>query len=379
MPSVENHVRFCVKEFGEENRKLCYMVNSWMDAPSRELGGKHRIVRHDLLHTWQTLLMEHRCYENKMSFEDIKRLREGFMSIDNNNLGKYFPRSQLILEMIIQHLELDGILTPRQIEELHNEPLKVKVVYGRDTGEMLLFVLPLDKRKTMPIWRRIARGFGKNHEATEELELSSMPVLTFEELGRLMYYKGYLTQEELGKFSTDFHKKPEPLSKAIRTTDDLLKSLLDRGRITQDEYKRLIASKSDYDKSIDLSMEPTARKRYGELIFLKCLLDVGLITQDWHKELAEATRSEALSDEERIAQEQCKELIELGFTSDDLLKALLIKGNIAQKDYEGFKNLGLMDYDFFKYLLDSGAVTQEGFKDLIELAKSRGITQEESK
>lgn len=77
----------------------------------------------------------------------------------------------------------------------------------------------------MPIWRRITKRFGKNHEATEELELSSMPVLTFDELGTLMYYKGYFTQEELEKFSIDFHKKPEPPSRAIRTTDDLLKSL----------------------------------------------------------------------------------------------------------------------------------------------------------
>ena len=56
MPSVENHVRFCVKEFGKENEELCYMVNGWMDAPSRELGDRHRILRHDIFLTWQMLL-----------------------------------------------------------------------------------------------------------------------------------------------------------------------------------------------------------------------------------------------------------------------------------------------------------------------------------
>jgi len=379
MPSVENHVSFCVKEFGEENRELCYMVNSWMDAPSRELGSKHRIVRHDLLRTWQRLLIEHRCCENKMSFEDTKRLSDGLMSIDHSNLGKYFPKSQLILEMIIQHLKLDGILTPRQIEELHNEPLKVKVIYRRDTGETLLFVLPLDKKKTTPMWRRIAGRFGKKHEVTEEFKLSSMPVLTFNELGRLMYYLGYFTQEEAERFSAYFPEKPEPLFRGIRTSDDLLKFLLDRGGITQDVYEKLIAARLEIDQSIDQSMEPTARKRYGDLVFFKSLHDVGLIPQDWYKELAEAIRPEALSDEERATQEQCKELIELGFTTEGFLKALLIKGGITQKKYESFTNLGLTDYDFFNYLLDSGAVSREEFKDLIALARSSGITQDESK
>ncbi|NIO38536.1 hypothetical protein GTO27_12695 [Candidatus Bathyarchaeota archaeon] len=379
MPSVENHVKFCVKEFGEENRELCYMVNSWMDAPSRELGGRHRIVRHDLLNTWQTLLMEHSCYENKMSFEDLMRLKDGLLRIDNSNLGEYFPKSKMIFGMIIQHLKLDGILTPRHIAELQNEPLKVKVVYGRDVDEKLLIVRPIGKKKAAPLWRRIAKGFGKNHEAAEELELSSLPVLTFEEFGRLMYYRGYFTQEELAQFSAAFQRRPEPPSEAIRNTDDLLKFLRDRGVLTKDSYEKLITVKPNICRSFDPSMEPAARERYAELVFLKTLLDAGLITQKWHKRLTEATRTTPLSDEERKAQEICKELIELGVTSDDLLKTMLIKEKMTQEDYESHKNLVLADYDFFRYLLDSGAITQEQIKDLIELLKSEGITREKSK
>ena len=88
MPSIENHVRFCVKEFGKENEELCYMVNSWMDAPSRELGGRHRLLRHDVFMTWQTLLIEHGYWKVKLSPEDVERARDG--SININNYGFTF-------------------------------------------------------------------------------------------------------------------------------------------------------------------------------------------------------------------------------------------------------------------------------------------------
>ena len=88
MPSVENHVRFCVKVFGEENRELCYMINSWMDAPSRELGTTHRIERHHLVLT---------------PFQVCQ------IYGDNNA-----EKRDTIAKMVLQHLRLDGLITPEQ-------------------------------------------------------------------------------------------------------------------------------------------------------------------------------------------------------------------------------------------------------------------------
>ena len=159
MPSIEKHVKFCVKEFGKENEELCYMVNSWMDAPSRELGGRHRILRHDLFLTWQMLLIEHGYWKVKLSPEDVERARDGSINIDNYGLKKYFPKIQLILEMIVQHLRLDGLLTPRQIEELVNNPPRVKVIFRGDTGEAVLDILGVseqierEERRKFSFWR----------------------------------------------------------------------------------------------------------------------------------------------------------------------------------------------------------------------------------
>jgi len=51
MPNIEQHVSFCVSDFGAENSELCYMVNSWMDAPIRTRGSYHRASRHNELTT----------------------------------------------------------------------------------------------------------------------------------------------------------------------------------------------------------------------------------------------------------------------------------------------------------------------------------------
>jgi len=91
MPSVENHVRFCVQAFGEENRELCYMINSWIDAPSRELGGDHRVTRHDIGFT------PHEACE-----------------IYGDGGTSPTPRNLLVVKMVLQHLRLDGIITPSQ-------------------------------------------------------------------------------------------------------------------------------------------------------------------------------------------------------------------------------------------------------------------------
>lgn len=88
MPSIEQHVRFCVKVFGKQNRELCYMVNSWMDAPSRELGMAHRRTRHDFL---VTPIEVAKIYGDKDS-----------------------KKCDLVAGMVLQHLRLDGLVTPEQ-------------------------------------------------------------------------------------------------------------------------------------------------------------------------------------------------------------------------------------------------------------------------
>lgn len=105
-------------------------------------------------------------------------------------------------------------------------------------------------------------------------------------------------------------------------------------------------------------------------------MDQRLTTEELYKELVEATRSEPLTDEERITQKQCKELTEMGFTSNEMLRPMAIKGIITQKECDNFKKMPLTDYDFFMYLIENGAITNEAFQDLIDLAKSRGITKE---
>jgi len=77
--------------FGEENRELCYMVNSWIDAPSRELGTDHRLKRHDYIST-----PSEAC------------------EIYGDGKAQPTPKNILIARMVLQHLKLDGIITPKQ-------------------------------------------------------------------------------------------------------------------------------------------------------------------------------------------------------------------------------------------------------------------------
>lgn len=94
MPNIEEHVKFCVRVFGEENRELCYMVNGWMDSPSRELGTDHRLKRHDYIST---------------PLEACEIYGDG--------KAQPTPKNILIARMVLQHLKLDGIITPQQEAE----------------------------------------------------------------------------------------------------------------------------------------------------------------------------------------------------------------------------------------------------------------------
>ena len=93
IPSVESHVKQCVKALGEEYRELCYMVNSWMDAPSRSAGAAHRIYRHDPINT------------------PIEACRIYGETVD----GAVLVNSRIndaIVFIVRQHLVLDGLLRP---------------------------------------------------------------------------------------------------------------------------------------------------------------------------------------------------------------------------------------------------------------------------
>jgi len=67
------------------------MINGWMDAPSRKLGTTHRIKRHDI---------------NTTPLEACEIYGDGKTQPTSKNL--------LIVRMVLQHLKLDGLITPSQ-------------------------------------------------------------------------------------------------------------------------------------------------------------------------------------------------------------------------------------------------------------------------
>jgi hypothetical protein len=86
LPDVEDHVTLCLKKFGEENRELCYLVNTWMNDPSQYEGTTLARVRHDV---------------NRTPLE-VSRIH-----------GRSSQRP-LVIAIVLQHLQLDGLITPAQ-------------------------------------------------------------------------------------------------------------------------------------------------------------------------------------------------------------------------------------------------------------------------
>ena len=141
MPSVEKHVEYCVKNFGRENEALCYQVNSWMDAPSRDLGSRHRILRHDLERTILMAIIEFLSkeeYEKFLShFEGLKegekrvvefhtpKFNEG--KLEETEEEKWKNKAGLIANIVIQHLMLDGLLTQRDLDRMLHKGLNLNV------------------------------------------------------------------------------------------------------------------------------------------------------------------------------------------------------------------------------------------------------------
>jgi hypothetical protein len=159
LPTIEAHVRFCVRDFGEENRELCYMVNSWMDAPSRELGMAHRRVRHDVL---EAPILACTVYGDATKETDYSRDRSIYVdsiyyspqrTADPSSHKDWFvhptPKNLLIAKMVLQHLRLDGLVRLDQIRnwtwEAHKQKLKelselqradiLAIPFGREKDE----------------------------------------------------------------------------------------------------------------------------------------------------------------------------------------------------------------------------------------------------
>lgn len=164
MPSIEKHVEYCIKAFGRNNEALCYQVNSWMDAPSRNLGSGHRVLRHDLE---QTIVIAIREF---LSDTELKALSSkigemetpasiGFHTPKNVN-GKitwedkeeWKQKAGLITNIIIQHLMLDGLLTQRDFSRMQQEGLTLDLVrIIRDIEEKRKYVdIPEQAKRKQP-------------------------------------------------------------------------------------------------------------------------------------------------------------------------------------------------------------------------------------
>ena len=224
MPSIENHVKFCVRDFGEENRELCYMVNSWIDAPSRELGRTHRKKRHDF---WEAPILACAMYGDGFYVEaegvtdiiclDAKDVRQinsisdlllktkgqdtpegNIILVDAENMDticmyrvdgnfdlemfdidgiyiileegiKYIPptpKNLLIARMVLQHLMLDGLITPEDVRNWTWQKHKKKL--GEKLRKLEKTVSPLRKGR----WKVIASFEGNTSQITELFSVS---------------------------------------------------------------------------------------------------------------------------------------------------------------------------------------------------------------
>lgn len=220
MPNIENHVRFCVRDFGKQNSELCYSVNSWVDAPSRELGRTHRVKRHDPLEApvlacaaygdgsyveaegvTSILYITARdaTIGNVFCVEDIYKEKRGdstegnVIIVDSENsdticmyradgefdatffdpdaiyIGldegiKYIPptpKNLIIAAMVLQHLALDGLITLDQIKDWNWEDCKKKL--AKRMREFDRVTAPLKKGG----WNELVTFEGDTGQTTE--------------------------------------------------------------------------------------------------------------------------------------------------------------------------------------------------------------------
>ena len=97
MPNCNKHYTLGIKEFGKEHEELIIMINSWIDSPVRKLGRAHRQFRHDFQTVMDTCII----------YGDAEK-----------NIVSPTPKNVLICKIVLHHLKLDGLASPRECIKL---------------------------------------------------------------------------------------------------------------------------------------------------------------------------------------------------------------------------------------------------------------------
>ena len=118
MPNNERHVELSLKKFGKENEELIVMINSWIDAPVRRLGRRHRRSRHKLP---DVIMDASALFGNISQINLAGKIRNGI---------QWDTKNKLIAKIVLYHLILDGLVIPKReakiLEELTKEPWILK-------------------------------------------------------------------------------------------------------------------------------------------------------------------------------------------------------------------------------------------------------------
>ena len=100
MPNCNKHCILAIKEFGRKHEELIIMINSWMDSPVRKLGKSHRRFRHD----FQSVMDACVIYGD-----------------NEKNIVSPTPKNILLCKIILHHLKLDGLVSPRECTKLEKK------------------------------------------------------------------------------------------------------------------------------------------------------------------------------------------------------------------------------------------------------------------
>jgi len=117
MPNNERHVELSIKKLGKEHEELIVMINSWIDAPVRRLGRRHRRSRHnrDVIMDACTL------FGNSSQIKLAGKIRKAI---------QWDSKNKLIAKIVLHHLILDGLIIPKNeekiLQELTKEPWVLK-------------------------------------------------------------------------------------------------------------------------------------------------------------------------------------------------------------------------------------------------------------
>jgi len=117
MPNNERHVELSIKKLGKEHEELIVCINSWIDAPVRRLGRRHRRSRHN-----RDVIMDACALFGNLSHINLAGKIKKAIEWDSKN--------RLIAKIVLHHLMLDGLIIPKNegkiLEELTREPQVLK-------------------------------------------------------------------------------------------------------------------------------------------------------------------------------------------------------------------------------------------------------------